>query len=226
MFTGIVRACGAVKSRRAHGRGCRLTLDLGALASAPIGRGDSVAVGGACLTVTEFSDGVAAFDVSPETLDCCRIGEWQAGDAVNLEPALTLQTPLGGHLLTGHIDGIGTVQSRAGDGGFTRLGIETTADIGRLIAAKGCIAVDGVSLTVNTVADRAGRTQFEVMVVPHTLAKTTLGALQPGARVHIEVDIMARYAARLLGGGRQNSADNSGDRENTVADTVAAGAKK
>lgn len=223
MFTGIVRACGAVKSRRGGDNGCALTVDLGALADAPIGRGDSVAVGGACLTVTELSGGGAVFEVSPETLDCCLIGEWRTGDAVNLEPALTLQTPLGGHLLTGHIDGIGTVTSRAGDGGFTRLGIEAGRALGRLIAAKGCIAVDGVSLTVNAVADRAGRTQFDVMLVPHTLASTTLGALQPGARVHLEADIMARYAARLLdrGGGENTVADAAAD--NTVA---VAGAKK
>lgn len=208
MFTGIVRAMGTVQSLRRHGRGCKLAVGLSAL-DAEVGRGDSVAVNGACLTVADGRDGVAVFDVSPETAARCLIGEWAAGDRVNLEPALTLQTPLGGHLVTGHIDGVGAVIERADDGDFARLCIETGRDLGRLLARKGSVAVDGVSLTVNTVADHADPgeiTRFEVMVVPHTLAATTLGALRPGARVHLEADVLARYAARLLdrGGANEN----------------------
>lgn len=199
MFTGIVRAMGTVKSLRHHGDGggYALAVDLSEM-DAAVGRGDSVAVNGACLTVADLRDGVAAFEVSPETAARCLVSEWTAGDRLNLEPALTLQTPLGGHLVTGHIDGVGVVRARAGDDGFTRLAFETGRDIGRLMAHKGAVAVDGVSLTVNTVSDHGDRTRFEVMVVPHTLAVTTLGKLQPGARAHLEVDILARYAARFM----------------------------
>lgn len=225
MFTGIVRACGAVTSLRRAADGYRLAVDVGEFAG-QIDRGDSVAVGGACLTVAELRGAVAVFDVSPETLDKCLISEWRAGDAVNLEPALTLQTPLGGHLLTGHIDAVGTVVERAGGDGFTRFTVETGRAIGGLIARKGCIAVDGVSLTVNTVADHGDATRFEVMVVPHTLAVTTLGKLQAGARAHLEVDILARYAARLLEGGGENSVavagKNSGRGENPAATVTGA----
>ena len=214
MFTGIVRALGTVRSRsiRHGGDGCTLVVDLGALndalgsAPAPIRIGDSIAVNGACLSVTELEErtGCATFAVSPETLARCLVGEWGAGDAVNLEPALTLQTPLGGHLLPGHVDGTGTVLARWERDAFTRMQIEATGELRRLIAAKGAIAVDGVSLTVNEVSDHApeARTRFAVMLVPHTLKTTTLGALQAGARVHLEADPVARYVQRLLESAR------------------------
>jgi len=204
VFTGIVRAMGEVRALRKHsGGGCALEVDLSAL-DAEVGRGDSVAVGGACLTVAGLRGGdakLAVFDISPETAGRCLIGKWAAGERVNLEPALTLQTPLGGHLVTGHIDGVGVVLDRDGDARFTRLEFEAGRGIGRLLARKGAVAVDGVSLTVNAVADHGEQTRFDVMVVPHTLAATTLGALQPGARVHLEADVLARYAERLLEGG-------------------------
>ena len=227
MFTGIVRAMGTVKSlrRRDDGDdGCALEVDLGALDAGALGRGDSVAVNGACLTVAELrgdggdggGDGVdgggaaAVFEVSPETLARCLIGAWSAGDALNLEPALTLQTPLGGHLLTGHIDATVALLSRAPAGDCARMQFAAPREFGRLIAAKGSVALDGVSLTVNAVVDHGRETRFEVMVVPHTLASTTLGALQPGARVHLEADILARYAQRLLDGGRDGNDNNGG----------------
>lgn len=206
MFTGIVRALGRVESIHRRRGGCALRVDLGALNADSIRPGDSVAVNGACLSVVEVRAGCADFDVSPETLARCLIGEWAAGDLINLEPALTLKTPLGGHLVSGHLDGVGTlVASRPADA-FTQMEFETPSAIGRLIATKGSIAVDGVSLTTNRVWDIPGdgdgedqaRTKFEVMLVPHTLETTTLGALQPGARVHLEVDQVARYVQRLL----------------------------
>ncbi|MDD9821906.1 MAG: riboflavin synthase, partial [Gammaproteobacteria bacterium] len=175
-----------------------------------------VAVNGACLTVAELrgdgGDGggaSAVFEVSPETLARCLIGAWSAGDALNLEPALTLQTPLGGHLLTGHIDATVALLSRAPAAGCARMQFAVPREFGRLIAAKGSVALDGVSLTVNAVVDHGRETRFEVMVVPHTLASTTLGALQPGARVHLEADILARYAQRLLDGGGRDGDDNN-----------------
>ncbi len=215
MFTGIVRALGTVKTIREGGAGRTLVINLSGLGglgglnadSNSIRTGDSIAVNGACLTVTELraadaasaaSATFATFAISPETLARCLIGEWAAGDRLNLEPALTLQTPLGGHLVSGHIDGVGTLLARHESGAFTRMELETTRAVGCLIAAKGAIAVDGVSLTVNTVSDHADHTRFEVMLVPHTLENTTLGTLQPGARAHLEVDSVARYVRRLL----------------------------
>jgi len=198
MFTGIVRARGTVESIRRHRDGGALTVNLGALDAATVTRGDSLAVNGACLTVAELRGGAAEFAVSPETLEKCLIGEWRAGDSVNLEPALTLQTPLGGHLLTGHIDAAAGLLARAAAGDCARMTFTVTRGVGALIAPKGSVALDGVSLTVNRVADRPAATEFEVMLVPHTLAATTLGALHPGARVHLEADILARYAQRLL----------------------------
>ena len=204
MFTGIVRSLGAVHSIRKGGGGCVLEVDLGALAAganpAPVCVGDSIAVNGACLTVAELRGACARFDVSPETLARCLIGEWTAGERLNLEPALTLQTPLGGHLISGHIDGAGTLleRRRAVDSACTRMQFAAPRAIGRLIASKGAIAVDGVSLTSNAVSDHhPDQTHFDVMLVPHTLEATTLGALQLGARVHLEVDSVARYVARL-----------------------------
>jgi len=198
VFTGIVRAMGTVESLHRHRDGGALTVDLGALDAGDLHRGDSLAVNGACLTVAELRGGVAEFALSPETLDRCLIGEWRAGDAVNLEPALTLQTALGGHLLTGHIDATVQLRSREAAGDCARMTFTVARALGALIAAKGSVAIDGVSLTVNRVADRAGETEFEVMLVPHTLAASTLGDLQPGARAHLEADILARYAQRLL----------------------------
>jgi len=241
MFTGIVRAMGTVKSLRRRDDdddGCALEVDLGALDAGALGRGDSVAVNGACLTVAELrgdggdggGDGggaSAVFEVSPETLARCLIGAWSAGDALNLEPALTLQTPLGGHLLTGHIDAAAALLSRAPAGGCARMQFAAPREFGRLIAAKGSVALDGVSLTVNAVVDHGRETRFEVMVVPHTLASTTLGALQPGARVHLEADILARYAQRLLDGGRDGNDNNAGGdgADNNAADNNAGAAQ-
>ncbi|MDD9885214.1 MAG: riboflavin synthase [Gammaproteobacteria bacterium] len=243
MFTGIVRAMGTVKSLRRHDdgdTGCKLEVDLGALDAGALGRGDSVAVNGACLTVAELrgdgggdggdggGDGggggtrCAVFEVSPETLDRCLIGAWSAGDALNLEPALTLQTPLGGHLLTGHIDATVALLSRAPAAGCARMQFAAPRAFGRLIAAKGSVALDGVSLTVNAVVDHGRETRFEVMVVPHTLASTTLGALQPGARVHLEADILARYAQRLLDGDGDGNARSGDGADNNAADNAAA----
>ena len=199
VFTGIVRALGTVTSiRKDIRKGGTLVVDLGALDSSAISTGDSIAVNGACLTVAALDAGHATFAVSPETLACCLVGEWTVGERLNLEPALTLQTPLGGHLVSGHIDGTGTVVARHRGDAFTQLELDAPRGVGRLIAVKGAITVDGVSLTINEVSDHGDHTRFAVMLVPHTLETTTLGALQPGARVHLEADPVARYVQRLL----------------------------
>lgn len=195
MFTGIVLGVARIASAVPRGDECRIAVDASKLDIDGVAIGDSIAVSGCCLTVVAIRGTQVEFDVSAETLRCTagldRVGE------VNLELALRLSDRLGGHLLTGHVDGIGTVvkfEAVAGDAhGSWLLAIDSPHAIARFIAPKGSIAVDGVSLTVNTVEG----TRFTVNLIPHTLAVTTLNRLQPGARVNLEIDLVARYVARL-----------------------------
>ena len=200
MFTGIVQAVGRIASATPQGDGLRLTIDPTGLDVADVVVGDSIAVNGCCLTVVDRQTGGEgprlAFDVSGETLRCTAGLDGSAD--VNLEKALRLADRLGGHLMTGHVDGVGTVVSFAEVGSVAtsswRLEIEAPAELARFIAAKGSVAVQGVSLTVNGV-DRA---RFHVNLIPHTLSVTTLRALAPGALVNLEVDLIARYVERLF----------------------------
>ena len=195
MFTGIVRAVGRIADVAKSGDGVRLAVDLGVQEIADVVVGDSVCVNGCCLTVAAIQSATLEFDVSAETLRCTA-GLDRTGD-VNIELALRLGDRLGGHLTSGHVDGVGTVTRFAviaGDAnGSWLLEIEAPAALARYIAPKGSIAVDGVSLTVNEVADA----RFAVNLIPHTLAVTTLSRLAPGAKVNLEIDIVARYVARL-----------------------------
>ena len=207
MFTGIVQAVGRIAAATPHGDGLRLSVDPGAFDVADVGIGDSIAVNGCCLTVVAkeaCGAGVRlAFDVSAESLRCT--AGLDGTSDVNLEKALRLADRLGGHLMTGHVDGVGTVVAFAPvalpatgpqsewDRGSWRLEVEAPAEIARFIAAKGSIAVQGVSLTVNGVDGP----RFHVNLIPHTLEVTTLKALKPGARVNLEVDVVARYVERL-----------------------------
>ena len=195
MFTGIVQAVGRITEVSPRGDGVRLTIEAGTLPVAEVGIGDSVAVNGCCLTVVAITGSALAFDASAETLRCTS-GLDRAGP-VNLELALRLADRLGGHLMTGHVDGVGTVRAiapvRDDPWGSVRLDVEVPPELARFVASKGSVAVQGVSLTVNAV-DGA---RFAVNLIPHTLAVTTLSALAPGARVNIEVDLVARYVARL-----------------------------
>ena len=197
MFTGIVQSLGTLKRVTETVEGVKLNIDVSGLKTNSINLGDSIAVNGACLTVTGLEKGCATFDVSSETLDKCLMGTWSDGQKVNLESALTLQTPLGGHLVSGHVDGKGTVTKIAYHSEFTGMSFEVSKNIGRFIAEKGSVAVDGVSLTTNTVKDDGNVSVFEVMLVPHTLECTTLGDLERGNQVHIEVDQVARYIHRM-----------------------------
>ena len=203
MFTGIVQAVGRIVAVEPGPSARRLVVDGGALDVADVAIGDSIAVSGCCLTVVsvERGGGTArlAFDVSAETL-ACTTGLAAPGE-VNLEKALRLADRLGGHLMTGHVDGVGIVASfdpvpdttpGSWDAGSMRLAIDAPAALAPYVAAKGSIAVDGVSLTVNGVAGA----RFHVNLIPHTLAVTTLRRLAPAARVNLEVDLIARYAAR------------------------------
>ena len=194
MFTGIVQAVGRIVSAQPAADGVRLAVDAGGLDTADVAIGDSVAVSGCCLTLVGLDRPQLCFDVSGETLRCT--AQLDRPGPVNLEKSLQLSERLGGHLVAGHVDGVGVVTRFDGVGSHganVTLEVEAPAELARFIAAKGSIAVDGVSLTVNAVAGR----RFAVNLIPHTLAVTTLGGLAAGASVNLEVDMVARYVARL-----------------------------
>ncbi|HET6633024.1 MAG TPA: riboflavin synthase [Rhodanobacteraceae bacterium] len=201
MFTGIVQAVGTLTASEARGGDRRLRIS-GPLDWQAVGIGDSLAVAGVCLTVVERDAAGVALDVSNETLAKTTLGALAVGAPLNLELALRLGDPLGGHLVSGHVDGVGTVLSVADDARSQRWRFEAPAPLARYIAAKGSICVDGVSLTVNAVEGA----RFEVNLIPHTLAVTTFGARAPGDAVNLEIDLMARYAERLMLGEAAASA--------------------
>jgi riboflavin synthase len=194
VFTGIVQDVGRVLTRESRRGDERLRIACERLDLSRTGVGDSLCVQGCCLTATEVERRTFSADVSRETLARTTLGTLTAGSPVNLEPALRAGDPLGGHLVSGHIDGVGRVAAVTSDARSRRITIEVPSELTRYIAPKGSVAIDGVSLTVNTVE---GAT-FGVNLIPHTLSVTTLGALTAGARVNLEVDQIARYVARLL----------------------------
>ena len=193
MFTGLVSDMGVVERVEPRQGGTRLVLRPRRIRADDLAPGESVACSGCCLTVVERGEGLIAFDAVPETLARTTLGAWRPGTQVNLERALTLSDRLGGHLVQGHVDAVGEVLARTVEGQGARLAISLPAAIAPLVAEKGSVAVDGVSLTVA----RALRDRFEVALIPETLARTTLGAAAPGARVNLEADVVARHVARL-----------------------------
>lgn len=194
MFTGIVQDVGRVVSRETRSGDVRLVIAFDRLDPSGISVGDSICVQGCCLTAVELRDRTFAADVSRETLSLTTLGELAPGSAVNLEPSLRAGDPLGGHLVSGHIDGVAEIAAISGDARSTRIEASVPAALCRYIARKGSVSLDGVSLTVN---DVRGAT-FGINLIPHTQAVTTLGALRAGIRVNIEVDQIARYVERLL----------------------------
>jgi len=194
MFTGIVQAIGKVSSVAPQGAGRRLVIDLaGWTPAVGVRHGDSICVSGVCLTVVKFDDHSLAFDVIHETLQRSSLGRLKQGDAVNLEPSLTLQTPMGGHFVQGHVDGVGEVVSiQSGDDWRAR--IKPPAGVMDYIAAKGAITVEGVSLTVASVT----HDDFEIALIPATLQLTTLASLKSGDPVNLETDIVARQIVHYL----------------------------
>jgi riboflavin synthase len=197
MFAGIVTDIGRVKAIDTRaGRDTRLTVTT-AYDTSGVAIGASISCGGACLTVIEKGPGWFAVDASAETLACTTLGAWKVGTHLNLERALTAGAELGGHLVSGHVDGTGKVVERREENGSLRLTFEVGREIGRFIAPKGSVAIDGVSLTINEISDRGQATRFGINVIPHTQSVTTLGELKPDSRVNVEVDLMARYVARL-----------------------------
>lgn len=194
MFTGIVAATGTLVRSEARGGDLRVVIAAPDLDSADIALGDSVSVSGCCLTVVAIDGVELAFDVSNESLSLTTLGGLRAGDAVNLEKALTLADRLGGHLVSGHVDGMSTIIAIEPDARSQRWTIEAPQELVRYIAPKGSICVDGVSLTVNAV-DGA---RFEVNLIPHTVAVTAFRDRRVGDRVNLEVDLLARYLERLM----------------------------
>ncbi|HTY51337.1 MAG TPA: riboflavin synthase [Steroidobacteraceae bacterium] len=193
MFTGIVQDVGSVRALAPTAGDVRIAVGVERMDLSRVAVGDSICVQGCCITVVALSPGVFEADLSRETLGLTTLGGLAVGAPVNLEPALRAGDPLGGHLVSGHVDGVAAVVGRSGDARSLRLSIEVPAQLARYIARKGSVAVDGVSLTVNEVEG----TRFGVNLIPHTLAVTTLGALRPGSRVNLEIDQMARYVERL-----------------------------
>ncbi|WP_043319268.1 riboflavin synthase [Microbulbifer sp. HZ11] len=194
MFTGIVEAVGEITALQPKGGDLRLRVKTGKLDLSDVKLGDSIATNGVCLTVVDLpGDGYWA-DVSAETLAVATLQDWKLGDRVNLEKALTPQTRLGGHMVSGHVDGIGEVVWRKQTARAEQFRLRAPAELAKYIAHKGSITVDGTSLTVNAV-DGA---EFELTIVPHTIAETVIGGYQAGTKVNLEVDLIARYLERLL----------------------------
>jgi len=201
MFTGIVAAIGTITSITPLGSepdaGVRLTVDAGGLPMADVALGDSIALNGACMTVVSKSEGSFTVDVSRESLN--RTAGLDRPGEVNLEKALTLADRLGGHLVSGHVDGLGTVRKFDPVGESMELVIAAPRELAKYLAYKGSVVVNGVSLTVNRVEDSADACEFSINLIPHTVEVTTLKHLKPGVKVNLEIDLIARYVERMLG---------------------------
>lgn len=210
MFTGIVQTIGRVAAVATQPSGVRLSIDTGHWqpdeGRAPI-PGDSICVSGACLTVADLDGRTLGFDVVPETLNRTVLGRLRPGDTVNLEPAVTASQPLGGHFMQGHVDGVGVVTAVVDQDGQWRLGIRPPADLAPFMIPKGSVSIDGVSLTLASVADD----RFEVALIPTTLQRTTLGTLKPGDLVNLEADMLAKTTVttirRMLGASSTHAAE-------------------
>jgi riboflavin synthase len=194
MFTGLISDTAAVERVTPRQGGARLTLRPRTLDVDTLALGESIACSGCCLTVAERGGGLVSFDAVPETIARTTLGSWRPGTLVNLERALALGDRLGGHLVAGHVDAVGEVVARVPEGQGVRLTVSLPAALAPLVAEKGSVAVDGVSLTVA----RALRDRFELALIPETLTRTTLGAAAPGTRVNLEADVVARHVARLV----------------------------
>ena len=194
MFTGLVQHIAPVTRREMQPEGLRLWLDLGPVAEGQV-LGASISVAGCCLTVVHFEGAEAAFDLSPETLSKTKFSDVSVGDRLNLEAALRAGDPLGGHFVSGHVDGMGRFLSREAQGDYELQHFEAPAEIGALLVPKGSVTIDGVSLTV---ADLEGENRFSVALIPETLARTTLGSHAEGNPVHMEGDVLGKFVQAYL----------------------------
>jgi riboflavin synthase len=213
MFTGIIESVGRIEAIEDKGGDARFWIHTAKMDMSDVQLGDSIAMNGVCLTAIELRDDAYCADVSGETLSLTSLKQLSAGSAVNLEKALTPQTRLGGHMVSGHVDGLGKVIDRYADGRSVRFVIEAPKALARYIAVKGSITVDGVSLTVNKVDG----CQFELNIVPHTLQETIMEGYQPGTEVNLEVDLVARYLERLILGDKA-AEPNAGITESFLAE--------
>lgn len=198
MFTGIIQAIGTIQTMQQRGGDMRLTIHTGKLDMTDVALGDSIAVNGVCLTAIEFDAHSYVADVSLETLSLTSLGQLSIGSKVNLEKALTMQTRLGGHLVSGHVDGQGEIIKRYDDARSVRFHIKAPDELAKYIATKGSICIDGISLTVNKVTGAV----FEINIVPHTLQETIIKHYTIGTQVNLEVDVIARYLERLMLGDK------------------------
>ena len=194
MFTGIIQAKGRVKDITHSDKGALFVFESDSLDMSSVSIGDSIAVNGVCLTVIDFCDSNFSADVSQETLDCSIFDKLQIGQNVNLEKSLRLNQGIDGHLVSGHVDGIGKIDSISAEGESTRINIEIDQSLEKYVAKKGSICINGVSLTVNSIENNI----IGINIVPHTFTLTTFGELEVGARVNIEIDIIARHLEKLL----------------------------
>ncbi len=194
MFTGIILAIGSITAMQPRGGDCRITVNCGKLPLEDAQLGDSIAVNGVCLTAVELTENAFSADVSNETLSRTSLKTATVGTPVNLELALTPSTRMGGHIVSGHVDGIGQVINKQNDGRSIRFNFQAPENLAKYIAEKGSICINGISLTVNQVDGAA----FSVNIVPHTLKETTLGETEIGDSVNLEVDLLARYMERLM----------------------------
>lgn len=198
MFTGIIEAKGTIKSLVNHGDDIRLTVETGKLDMSDVALGDSIATNGVCLTVVDFGEHFYSVDVSSETIKYTGFADYSSGSAVNLEKAMRADTRFGGHIVSGHVDGVGEVLSVTDHQRYVEIWVKAPDELAKYIAHKGSITVDGVSLTVNEVK---GAT-FMLWLIPHTLQETVMGTYAKGTKVNLEVDIIARYLERLMLGDK------------------------
>jgi len=194
MFTGIIQAVGKIKNVKVSEKGAYFVFESDVIDLNDAKIGDSIAVNGVCLTAVELTNNTFSADVSQETLDCSIFANFQTGDKVNLEKALRLNQGIDGHLVSGHVDGVGVVSNRYSEGESTRFEITVDEDLVKYIARKGSVCINGVSLTVNNIEGN----EFGVNIVPHTFTVTTLGDLHIGTKVNVEIDIIARHFEQLL----------------------------
>ncbi len=206
MFTGIIEARGQIRALEVKGDDRRLSIAAGDLDMSDVQLGDSIAIDGICLTVVQFSAAGFVMDASAETLDKTTLADFSVGRAVNLEKALTPTTRLGGHLVSGHVDGVGVIESREQVGESLRFRVRVPDGLAKYVAVKGSVCIDGVSLTVNNIDGAL----FEINVIPHTTVVTTINEYKVGRRVNIEVDLLARYLERLLLGDKAAQSNGTG----------------
>ncbi|MCC2614721.1 riboflavin synthase [Aestuariibacter halophilus] len=198
MFTGIIEAVGTIGAMQPFGEDIRLRIDVGTLDMSDVKLGDSIAANGVCLTVVEFSDQHYSVDVSPETLKRSGFADYQVGMPVNLEKAMLASSRFGGHIVSGHVDGVGEVLSLHPGDKWLEIWVKAPDNLARYLAEKGSITVDGVSLTVN----RIDGARFMLTLIPHTLQETIIGTYKVGTKVNLEVDVVARYLERLMLGDK------------------------